>query len=188
MGEGNATVSEPLRGLKIVAVLLALAVGVGGTTALAAASFPDPVGDVEGGAGPDIASISVSHTRSTVTFRLRFREAPPLGLNAREGWVDMLLIGIDVPPRGLKRTPNGWMGLDYYAGLHGTDKTAIVVKASPTNSSQPRKVVARPKVTISGRHAHRLSPSSRARQPVLGRVRHRCRTRDLQSSERRRER
>ena len=140
-----------LHRLKIATVLLALAAGIGVATAPAATSFPDPVGDVEGGPGPDIASISVSHTHSTVTFRFRFTKAPPLGISAREGWVDMLLIGIDVPPRSLKRTPNGWMGLDFYAGLHGTENTAIVVKASPTKPSQPRKVVARPKVTVSGR-------------------------------------
>ena len=143
--------AERLHRVKIAAVLLALALGIGAATALATTSFSDPVGDVEGGVGPDITSISVSHTRSTVTFSFRFTKTPPLGISAREGWVDMLLIGIDVPPRSVKRTPSGWTGLDYYAGLHGTDKTAIVVKASPTRRSQPRKVVARPKVTVSGR-------------------------------------
>ena len=143
--------AERLQRSKFAAVLLALALGIGAGTALATTSFSDPVGDVEGGVGPDITSISVSHTRSTVTFRFRFTKAPPLGVSARGGWVDMLLIGIDAPPRSLKRTTSGWAGLDYYAGLHGRDKTAIVVKASPTRPSQPRKVVARPKVTFSGR-------------------------------------
>jgi hypothetical protein len=142
-------VAERLHRLTIAAVLLTLAVGV--ATALAATTFPDPVGDVQGGHGPDITSVVVSHTASTVTFRFRFASAPPLGVSARKGWVDMLLIGIDVPPRGLSRGAHGWMGLDYYAGLHGTEKTAMVVKPSLTKPSQPSRVLARPKVTVSGR-------------------------------------
>ncbi len=140
--------------LKLAAALPALALAIGAAAALGATTFPDPAGDVQGGAGPDITSIVVSHTDSTVTFRFHFASAPPLGLSARKGWVDMLLLGIDVPPRSLKRTPNGWLGLDYYAGLHGTQTTAILVKASPTRPSQPRGVVARPKVTVDG---HTLS-------------------------------
>lgn len=135
----------------IAALLLTLTLGIGIATALAATAFPDPVGDVQGGAGPDITSIAVSHTASTVTFRFRFASAPPLGSSARKGSVDMLLIGIDVPPRGLKRGAYGWSGLDYYAGLHGTERTAMVVKTSPTKPSQPSRVLARPKVTVSGR-------------------------------------
>ncbi len=140
--------------LELAGIALALALGIGVATALAATAFRDPVGDVQGGAGPDITSIVVSHTNSSVTFRFRFASAPPLGFSARQGWVDMLLLGIDVPPRSLKRTPHGWLGLDYYAGLHGTQTTAILVKASPTSPSQPRRVVTRPKVTVRG---HTLS-------------------------------
>jgi hypothetical protein len=147
----EAGVAERPHRLTIAAVLLTLALGLGVATALAATAFRDPVGDVKGGAGPDITSIVVSHTASTVTFRFRFASAPPLGVSARKGWVDMLLVGIDVPPRSLKRTPHGWVGLDYYAGLHGTQTTAILVKASPTRPSQPGGVVARPKVTVRGR-------------------------------------
>jgi hypothetical protein len=156
-------VAERPHRLTIAAVLLtlALSIGIGIATAPAATAFPDPVGDVQGGAGPDITSIVVSHTASSVTFRFRFASAPPLGLSARKGWVDMLLVGIDVPPRSLKRTPHGWVGLDYHAGLHGTQTTAILVKASPTRPSQPRGVVTRPKVTVRG---HTLSFSlSRAK-------------------------
>lgn len=143
--------AERLHHLTIAAVLLMLALGIGVATALAATAFRDPVGDVQGGPGPDITSIAISHTASTVTFRFRFASAPPLGRSARKGWVDMLVVGIDVPPRGLKRGAHGWSGLDYYAGLHGTEKTAMVVKTSPTKPSQPSKVLARPKVTVNGR-------------------------------------
>lgn len=141
---------ERFHRLGVVAVLLMLALGLGGAAARAGAWFADPVGDVKGGAGPDLTLVSVSHTASTVTFRFRFAEAPPLGSSARKGWVDMLLIGIDVPPRSLKRGTHGWAGLDFYAGLHGTDTTAMVVKTSPTAPSQNR-MLARPAVTVRGR-------------------------------------
>ena len=136
--------------LEIAAVLLALALGASTAAALGGVSFPDPVGDVKGGAGPDLVSISVSHTSSAVTFRLRFATAPPLGVSVRERWVDMLLVGIDVPPRGLKRGPYGWLGADYYAGLHGMEKTAILVRA-PTAKSGQGRVLARTKAVVAGR-------------------------------------
>jgi hypothetical protein len=142
---------ERLRRLRVAAALLGLALGIGVASAGAGTGFADPVGDVEGGAGPDLTLVSVSHTASTVTLRFSFAKAPPLGVSVKGGWVDMLLIGIDVPPRSLRRAANGWAGLDYYAGLHGTDKTAMVVKTSPTKPSQPSRVLARPKVTVSGR-------------------------------------
>ena len=136
-------------GLKSIFVLLTLALVAGAAAAAAETSFPDPVGDTRGGPGPDITSVSLSRTSSTVTFRVRFAKAPPLGMSVKEQLVDMLVIGVDVPPRGLKRGPQGWMGADYYAGLHGTQTTAIVVKSSPTKPSQ--KVVARPNVKVVGR-------------------------------------
>jgi hypothetical protein len=79
----EAGVAERLHRLTIAAVLLTLALGIGVATALAATAFPDPVGDVQGGPGPDITSVVVSHTASTVSFRFRFASAPPLGLSAR---------------------------------------------------------------------------------------------------------
>lgn len=127
----------------VAAAALILGLGVGAT-------FPDPLGDVRGGAGPDLASVSVSHTATTVTFRLRFAKAPPLGASVREKWVEMLIVGIDVPPRGLRRTARGWTGLDYYVGMHGVDTTAVLVRASPAppTGSTP---VARLRVAVSGR-------------------------------------
>lgn len=137
--------AECVHRLKIAAVLLTLALSTGAAVALAEASFPDPVGDVKGGAGPDLTSVSVSHTSSAVTFRLSFVKAPPLGVSVREGWVDMLVISIDVPPR---RAPRG--SVDYFAGLHGTEKTAMLVKTSATKLGRG-KVLTRPKVAVAGR-------------------------------------
>jgi hypothetical protein len=126
-----------------------LAVGLGGAVAGAGTDFSDPVGDVKGGAGPDLALITVSHTSSTVTFRFRFAKAPPLRGSIEGSWIDMLLVGIDVPPRSLKRTAQGWRGAEYYLGTHGTETTGVLVKAS-SNPSQPGKVLRRPVVTVRG--------------------------------------
>lgn len=59
---------EGFHGLKIAAVLLILTLSTGVATARAATSFADTVGDVKGGSGRDLTSISVSHTTWTVMF------------------------------------------------------------------------------------------------------------------------
>jgi hypothetical protein len=135
--------------LEVAAALAVVGFGLGGAGA-AETGFVDPAGDVIGGAGPDLTAIRVSHTASTVTFRIRFAEAPPLRMSVTGQWVDMLLIGIDVPPRSLKRAAHGWFGLDYYTGLHGADSTALVVKTSPARPERNR-VLARPKAIVRGR-------------------------------------
>lgn len=135
-------VDEGFHRLKIAAVLLVLGLGTGVAAAFAGVSFPDPVGDVKGGAGPDLTSISVSHTSSAVRFRLTFAKAPPLGVSVRQGWVDMLVIGIGVPPRGPRA--------DYVVGLHGTERTAMLVR-QPATKPGPGKVVGRPEVAVAGR-------------------------------------
>jgi hypothetical protein len=128
---------------------LVVVLGLGGAVAGAGAGFADPVGDVKGGAGPDLTLVSVSNTASTVTFRFRFAKAPPLGVSAKARWIDMLVVGIDVPPRSLKRTAEGWRGADYYLGTHGTERTAILIKA-PSNPARPSRVIGHPKVTVKG--------------------------------------
>ena len=105
---------------------------------------------MKGGAGPDLTSLSVSHTATAVTFRLRFAQAPPLGVSA-EGWVDMLLVGIDTPPRSLSRTPRGSYGLDYYAGLHGAEQTAVLVRSAVTKPGSTSRVIARVEAAVTGR-------------------------------------
>ena len=135
---------------RLALALLALALGLGASTAVAATIFRDAARDVKGGAGPDLTSLSVSHTATAVTFRLRFAQAPPLGVSA-EGWVDMLLVGIDTPPRSLSRTPRGWYGLDYYAGLHGAEQTAVLVRSSVTKPGSTSRVIARVEAAVTGR-------------------------------------
>lgn len=125
-----------LVGLLLFAVLL-LACGV----AFAAKSYPDRVGDVKSGTGPDIASVTVSHTSTKVTFAVRFAKAPPLRVGERDGWVDMLLIGIDVPPLGLPPIPGGdWRGANFALGTHGPSQTGVLVRLGQGPSVESRQV------------------------------------------------
>lgn len=98
--------------------------------AFGAHSYSDRIGDVKGGRGPDITSIAVSNTKTAVTFRVRFASAPPLRLSTHDGWVDMLLIGVDVPPLGPRPSiPGGpWLGANFFLGTHGPSKTGVMVR------------------------------------------------------------
>jgi len=120
------------------ALILALSVGVG--VATAATTFPDRAGDVKGAGGPDLTSITVSDTATTVTFSVRFAKAPPLRVNAAEKWIDMLLIGVDVPPLGPRPTPSGWRGVDFVLGLHGS-QTAVRFRKMDSTVVEHRKLV-----------------------------------------------
>jgi len=107
--------------------------------ALAARSYSDSVGDVKGGRGPDIVSATLSNTVSAITFRVRFATAPPLRVSTREKWVDMLLIGIDVPPIGPSPSKPGgeWPGADYALGTHGPSRTGQLVRLGKNQSGPP---------------------------------------------------
>jgi hypothetical protein len=106
--------------------------------AFAAKSYPDRVGEVKGGKGPDIASVTVSNTKTKITFGVRFAKAPPLRVNQAEGWIDMLLIGVDVPPLGPQPTmPGGeWRGVNFALGTHGPSKTGLMVQLVRGESRQ----------------------------------------------------
>ena len=134
-----------LLGVSLFAVLF-VTCGV----AFAAKSYPDRVGDVKGGAGPDIASMTVSHTSTKVTFVVRFAKAPPLRLSEGDGWVDMLLIGIDVPPLGLRPIPGGdWRGANFALGTHGPSQTGVMVRMGQGPPAESRQV-ARFEILTSG--------------------------------------
>jgi hypothetical protein len=108
----------------VAAALLAFCFVVGAGAATRPKTFRDPAGDVNGGPGPDVVAVTVSHTATAVTFRVRFASAPPLRMSTRQQWVDMLLVGIDVPPLGPAPTATGWLGVNYYFGLHAVDPVA----------------------------------------------------------------
>ena len=117
-----------------LAAFLALA-----PAALASGTFTDPPGD--SGDGPDITSVTLSHTDSTVTIAVEFGSAPPLGFSESEGYTDMLLVGIHTDD-DLSRAD-----VEFYTGVHGVDLTqAAVVRAGPAE----RGVVGTADVTVSG--------------------------------------
>jgi hypothetical protein len=118
----------------LVAGLLALA-----PVALASDAFTDPRGDSTG--GPDITSVTLSHTDSTVTIAVEFGSARPLAYSESGGYTDMLLVGIHTDD-DLSRAD-----VEFYTGVHGVDLTrAMVVRAGPAE----RGVVGTADVTVSG--------------------------------------
>lgn len=128
-----------LRRIPLLSTLLLVSAAAICGVAAAAKTYPDPIGDPTGGAAPDVAAVTVSNTASTLTFRVRFASAPPLRLSTREKWVDMLLIGIDVPPLGPPPSiPGGeWLGADFALGTHGPSKTGQLVRLGKKHSAPP---------------------------------------------------
>ncbi len=126
----------PLRQVPLVAGLLLVALFVLCGAAFATKIYTDRVGDAKG--APDVASVALSNTASTITFRVRFANAPPLRISSREGWVDMLLIGIDVPPLGPPRTTPGgeWPGANFALGTHGPSHVGRLVRLGKKRSTQ----------------------------------------------------
>lgn len=114
--------------LACCATLAALVAGCGGGDV--ERSLDDPAGDVAAALGPDVVGVSVERDDEAVTFRVRFAAAPPLAVSEEHGWIDMLLIGIDVPPVGpAPEAPGGeWRGLDYALGAHGPSRGGMLVR------------------------------------------------------------
>ena len=168
----------------LVALVLVIAVSAGAGTVVK--RYSDAAGDARG-AGPDITSVAVSHDAKRVTFTVRFAVAPPLGLSAKEKWVDMLIVGIDVPPLGTTPVPSSWKGVDYYFGLHGNDtsvalfaRTAVrkftrlpvVVRGASVTVSVPRARLGNPKwfgfAVAAGREAEVEAQGSADYAPAKG--------------------
>lgn len=130
---GHLRITGLMAGLGIATVCLG-ACGDGGQgtassdtvpgSAMGSRTYPDASGDVPFGQ-PDLTALTISNGATTVRMRFTFAGAPPLASNVAEGWTDMLLMGIDVPPIGAGPTPSGWMGLDYALGMHGVDTRAV---------------------------------------------------------------
>lgn len=137
------------RALLAGTVLLILALG--GGTASGATRYPDRMGDVQPGAGPDVVWLRLSDTKTSVRLVVRFAQAPPLRVGRDEGWIDMLLVGIDVPPLGPPpRAPGGvWLGADYAAGVHGPSRRGQAVRLA-ANVPEASRLVARFDVVTSG--------------------------------------
>ena len=124
------------------AVFLGAVVFLGCGVAVAATDYPDRVSDVRPEAAPDIASVRVSNTATTVTFSVRFVKAPPLRFSRSAGWVDMLLVGIDVPPLGPPPVAPGgeWAGADFAIGTHGPSRTGRMVRLGQNIPAKSRQV------------------------------------------------
>ncbi len=127
----------------LVAALLAAGCGSSGGGHVER-SLEDPAGDVAGATGTDVVAVTVERNDETIMFHVRFADAPPLGVSEEEGWVEMLLIGIDVPPLGPPPTvPGGeWRGADYALGTHGPSETATLVRltsGAAENETAPEK-------------------------------------------------
>jgi len=171
-----------LAGLMVLALVIVATAGAG----TAVRRYSDVAGDVSG-AGPDITSVVVSHGIKRVTFTVRFAAAPPLGLSATEKWVDMLLVGIDVPPLGPTPVPSSWRGVDYYFGLHGNDtgvalfarsgvrkftRLTVVVRGASLTVSVPRSRLGNPKwfgfTVAAGREAEVETEGSADYAPAKG--------------------
>ena len=108
-------------------------------------------------------SVAVSNTSTHLTFRIRFTTAPALRVSQREGWIDMLLLGIDVPPLGTRPIPDGdWLGADFAAGFHGPEKTGVLVRLGKGS----QKVVARFPVVTRGTTVTFSIPRRALRSPT----------------------
>ena len=129
--------------------------------ALAASIYSDPAGDAT--LGPDVRSVTVSNTSTDVTFRIRFATAPALRVSQRGRWIDMLLVGIDVPPLGPRPIPDGdWLGANFAAGFHGPAKTGVLMRLGKGS----QKVVARFPVVTRGTTVTFSIPRRALRSPT----------------------
>jgi hypothetical protein len=122
-----------------VAVLAALSLVCG--VALAAKSYPDRTGDVQGGLGPDLVSVTVASSKTRVTFGVRFTSASPFGFSESEEWIDMLIIGIDTPPLGRQPVPGqDWRDADFVLATHGGMSTGVMQRVMQNGRRPPRQV------------------------------------------------
>jgi len=117
----------------VLAVVCSAAFVLPSAAALGGRTYADPRGDAS--PGPDIRTVAVSTQRAEVTFRIRFTARSPLRVGRPDGWVDMLLVGIDVPPLGRPPIPGReWRGANFAAGVHGPARTGLLVRLDKGSS------------------------------------------------------
>jgi hypothetical protein len=125
--------------MRVATFVLAAALLALPPLALASDSFTDPRGD--SGGGPDITSVTLSHTDSAVTIAVEFGSEPPLAFSESGGYTDMLLVGIHTDD-DLSRAD-----VEFYTGVHGLDlASAMVVRGAGPSSER----VGSADVTVSG--------------------------------------
>jgi hypothetical protein len=96
-----------------VAGLVLVPAGVSGGIPDRVVSYHDRVGDVRGGPGPDIATVSGWERDGRVSFRVTFTRTPPLAFSTTQRFTDMLLVSIWTS--GNTKQPRYWLG------VHGVD-------------------------------------------------------------------
>ena len=104
--------------MRIVALLMTALLALS-PVALASDSFTDPSGD--SGGDPDITSVTLSHTDTTVTIAVEFGSVPPLGFSESDGYTDMLLVGIHTDEDLSRRD------VEFWTGVHAVDVTSAMV-------------------------------------------------------------
>jgi hypothetical protein len=101
-------------------IVLFLAVFAVPVAAFASDGFTDPRGDVSGD-GPDITSVTLSHTDQILRIAVDFASTPPLGYDEDEQYTDTLLVGIHTDD------DLGRDDVEFWTGVHGVDLTEAMV-------------------------------------------------------------
>jgi hypothetical protein len=129
------------RGLVCFATLMLLVASGCGSGGGSERNLEDPAGDVPAATGPDVVGVAVERDDDTITFRVRFATAPPLDLSDQDGWVDMLLIGIDIPPMGAAPvSPGGeWRAADFACGTHGPSASGVLVRLAAVRAAPEKR-------------------------------------------------
>ena len=96
------------------------------------ARFDDPVGDQEGGVGPDIVGVTVSQPdEGSLSFSIAFAEDAPLTYDLETWSTDMLAVIMDTHSNAFVELPDGGMPAHYFIGVHGATLPDEVETGAP---------------------------------------------------------